>query len=143
MGATIIASVVARVVDEGVRRGVDPRALASIVGERPGLVADARVAIDAAYRCFALCLETTRDPAFPLAVARSISVEDYSVLGFASLTSPSVEVVFERMVRYGHLITDSGAWQTRRTAAHFELTWVRAGRRTLGHRAANECAVAE
>jgi len=143
MGATLLASVVARIVDEGVRRGVDPEALEAIVGPRAGLVADARVSIDATYRGFALCMQSTRDPGFPVHVARSVALEDYSVLGFASMTSPNVEVVFERMARYGHLISDSGHWHLERKPTKLELSWVRAGRRTLGHRAANECAVAE
>ncbi len=143
MGATLIASVVARVVDEGTRRGVDAKALEALVGPRAALVADARVPIDATFACFALCLETTRDPGFPIHVARSVSIEDYSVLGFASMTSPNAAVVFERMARYGHLISDSGSWGMKTTPTKLELTWVRAGKRTLGHRAANECAIAE
>lgn len=138
-----MASVVARIVDEGIRRGVDAEDLAAIVGPRERLVADARVPIDATYRCFAHCLEKTRDGAFPIHVARSVSLEDYSVLGFASMTSPNAEIVFERMARYGHLISDSGVWHMKQTSTKLELSWVRAGKRTLGHRAANECAVAE
>ena len=54
-----MASVVARVVDEGIRRGVDPKELAAIVGPREGLAADARIAIDATFRCLEHCLEKT------------------------------------------------------------------------------------
>lgn len=138
-----MATVVARIVDEGVRRGVDAKALAAIVGPRERLVADARVSMEATYRCFELCLATTRDPGFPIHVARSVALEDYSVLGFACMTSPTAAVVFERMARYGHLISDSGRWVSKVDGASVKLSWLRAGKRTLGHRAANECAVAE
>jgi AraC-like DNA-binding protein len=143
MGATLLASVVARVVDEAVRRGIDAAELAAMVGPREGLVGDARVAIEATFRIFELAMSHTRDPAFPIHVARSVALEDYSVLGFASMTSPNAEIVLERMARFGHLISDSGAWITKRSASVLELSWRRAGKRTLGHRAANECAVAE
>ena len=143
MGPTLLASVVARVVDEAVRRGVEAKELAAIVGPRDGLVGDARVSIEATFRAFSLAMGTTRDPAFPIHVARSVSLEDYSVLGFAVMTSANAEVVFERMARFGHLISDSGIWKTKRRASALELSWVRPRQRTLGVRTANECAVAE
>ncbi len=143
MGATLLASVVARIVDEAVRRGVSAAELARHVGPRARLVADARVSIVSTFACFAHCMQALDDPAFPIHVARSVALTDYSVLGFASMTSANAEVVFERLARYGHLISDSGLWRAKVTSAHVELNWVRAGRRTLGHRAANECAIAE
>lgn len=145
MVSTIAATVVARVFDVGVRSGVPAAELREILGRsRAELVDDARVPIASCYESFALCLRHTRDPGFPLRVARSVTMEDYSVLGFAMMTSATAEEAFERLARYGHLISDSGTWRARPGKSRdVELSWVRAGERTLGHRAANESAVAE
>ncbi len=144
MAPTIAASLVARIFDEGRRHGVPERGLVEAVGRpRARLLPDVRVPITAVFDAFDLCMRHTDDPGFPMHVARSVAVEDYALLGFAMMTSPSATVVLERLARYGHLISDSGAWKSRTSGPHLQLTWVRAGPRTLGHRTANECAVAE
>jgi AraC-like DNA-binding protein len=144
MVATIAASVVARMYDVGISHGVPTATLQIIIGrDRSELVGDARVAITATFECFAACLRHTNDPSFPLRVAQSVTVEDYAVLGFALITSANAAEAFDRLVRFGHLISDSGSWQANQRSSGVELAWIRAGRRHLGHRAANECAVAE
>ncbi len=144
VGATLAARVVARIVDTGVALGVPEAELAGIVG-RPlaELSEDRRVPIERAFECFAHCLRRTGDSAFPIRVAQSVTLEDYSVLGFALMTSPDAKTVLDRLVRYGDMESDSGTWRARFSAHRVRLGWVRSGRRTLGHRAANECALAE
>lgn len=144
MASTIAALVVGRLFDVGVKRGVPATTLARIVGRpRSALTDDKRIAIDRVFECFAACLKHTDDPAFPLQVARAVTPEDYSVIGFALMTSSSASEMFDRLVRYGHLITDSGSWRMKTDARGVEVDWVRPGTLTLGHRAANECAIAE
>lgn len=143
MVTTIAATVVARVFDVGVAAGVSAAELEAILRRRRAdLVDGARVSMTATYACFAHCLERTRDPGFPIHVAQSVTLEDYSVLGFALLTSTNADEALERLRRYGHIISDSGTWRSS-TQNPLELLWIRSGARTLGHRAANECAIAE
>ena len=142
MAGTIVASVAGRVFDAGVRRGVSAEALSGVLRRsRRSLTDDARLPVARLYDAFALCLRQTQDAGFPLQAATEIALEDYAVLGFALMVSESADQAFGRLARFGHLITDSGAW--RFNAETNQLDWVRAGARTLGHRAANECAVAE
>lgn len=144
MGSTIAGSVVARIFDVGVAKGTPPELLTRLVGRpRHALVEAERVPIAANFACFEACMRHTNDPGFPLDVARSVTLEDYSVLGFALMTASSAGHAFELLVRYQHIISDSGNWRLREVEQGLELQWVRAGRRTLGHRTANECAVAE
>jgi AraC-like DNA-binding protein len=144
MSSTIAATVVARIIDVGIARGVPEDLLVTIIGRpRSQLTDGARVAITAVYELFAVCLQQTNDASFPLRVASAVTTEDYSVLGFALMTSVDVTDAFDRLVRYGHMISDSGSWSARDTKGGIEIAWNRAGRRTLGHRAANECALAE
>jgi AraC-like DNA-binding protein len=144
MGSTIAGSVVARVFDVGVAQGTPYELLTRLVGRpRHALVQAERVPIAASFACFEACLRHTNDPGFPIHVASSVTLEDYAVLGFALMTASSAAHAFELLVRYQHIISDSGNWRAREVEAGVELQWVRAGRRTLGHRTANECAVAE
>lgn len=144
MGSTIAGSVVARIFDVGVAKGTPQELLTRLVGRpRHALVEAERVPIAANFACFEACMRHTNDPGFPLDVARSVTLEDYSVLGFALMTASSAAHAFELLVRYQHIISDSGNWRLREVDQGLELQWVRAGRRTLGHRTANECAVAE
>lgn len=141
---TISAAVAGRIWDVGVARGVAAARLRGIFGRpREALVRDARVPIASVYECFAECMRTCRDPSFPLGVATSVRFEDYSVLGFALMTSADGAEALERLQRHGHFITDSGQWRSKHRGAQLEIAWERAGRRTLGHRVANECALAE
>lgn len=141
---TISATLVARVWDVGVRAGLPPAELQALLGRRRDtLVRDTRVPIAQVYECFAAALRVSKDPGFPIEVATTITLEDYSVLGFALMTSTDGAEAFDRLQRYGHFITDSGEWQHRQRADEIQLIWHRAGPRTLGHRAANECALAE
>ncbi len=144
MPPTIAASVVARAAEVAIADGLSPRAVAALLG-RPlaALTTDARVPVDAMFALFAAALRHGRDPAFPLRVARAVRPDDYAALGFALERAATADEAFTRLVRYGHAISDSGGWQRVDGSDGLELRWVRAGRRTLGHRAANECAVAE
>jgi len=144
MPPTIAASVVARAVDAAIADGLTPRAVEALLGRpRAALTADARVPIDAMFALFAAALRHSRDPAFPLRVAQAVRPADYAALGFALERATTADEAFARLVRYGHVISDSGAWHRVDGDHGLELRWVRAGRRTLGHRAANECAIAE
>jgi AraC-like DNA-binding protein len=146
MTGTVVATVAARIFDVALRRGVNEAELTrTLRRKRTALTEDARVPIGLVYDAFALCLRQTRDPSLPIQVASEIQLEDYAVLGFAFLTSDSPDDSLQRLARFGHLITDSGRWSLERDPTNrlVRLTWLRAGPRSLGHRAANECAIAE
>ena len=146
MASSILASIAARVFDVAVSRRV-PRELLvqTLRRERVSLTEEARVPISWLYDCFAICLRQTQDASFPIQVATHIALEDYSVLGFALMTSENTSVALERLSRFGSFITDSGSWRMRRDQKRqlVHIDWLRSGTRTLGHRAANECAIAE
>jgi AraC-like DNA-binding protein len=145
MVRTLAATVAARAFDVGVGAGVPAAELEAIFGvPRAALGGDARVNIRDVFACFARCMQHTQDPSYPLRVAATVTMEDYAVLGFAMMTSTCVDESFARLERYGHVVSDSGAWRVAwRDDGAVRLAWDRPGARTLGHRGANECAIAE
>lgn len=144
MAHTIAAPLVAKIVDAATARGVPKRVAEEAVGvPRARLGAEARVPIVRVYELFAVVLRRLDDPGFPLAVARTVTFDDYSVLGFALERATTAKEAFERLARYGHVISDSARWSMVERGPSLELRFVREGKLGLGHRAANECAIAE
>jgi len=89
-------------------------------------------------------MRASRDDGFPVRVARTFSIEHYSVLGFAVMTAASGREAIARVVRFVSLITNHGGrWQMVETEQALHARWLRPGERSLGHRAANEAVLAE
>jgi AraC-like DNA-binding protein len=78
--------------------GVSPRVLRS---------ADERAPQPAANRLWALAVEATGDPCFGLQVARFTTPVTFHALGYAVLASRDIKAVFQRVIRFQRLITET------------------------------------
>src|SRR5262249_31782877 len=63
--------------------------------------------------------------------------------GLAVMTCTTMREAFSRVERYQHLLTTSGRWEVREARSVVRLLWNRSGKRSLGHRLANETVLAE
>jgi AraC-like DNA-binding protein len=105
---------------------------------------DAPLSLEAIFGGWAAAMRAVRDDGLPVHVARTFSIEHYSVLGFAIMTAASGREAILRVVRFSSLLTNQGGrWETEETADALHVRWRRAGPRSLGHRAANESVLAE
>jgi AraC-like DNA-binding protein len=104
-----------------------------------------RVPFEALFSVWADCMRALRDPGLPLAAAQRIRLEEYTVLGFATTTAPTFRAALAALARYGTMVADGCRWRVEDDPGHpgLRLHWERDGARTLGHRVANECAIAE
>ena len=132
---------------EAARSGVDPAPLLARLGLDPATVSDPerRVSFAALFSVWADCMRAVSEPGLPIAAARRVSLEHYAVLGFATTSAPTFRASLALLARYGTLHADGCRWELEEDAKHpgLRLRWEREGARTLGHRVANECAVAE
>ncbi|HYP97056.1 MAG TPA: AraC family transcriptional regulator [Polyangiaceae bacterium] len=105
---------------------------------------EAPLPLEAIFGAWAAAMRAVRDDGLPMHVARTISIEHYSVFGFAVMTSANGREALARVVRFVSLLTNRGGrWQMEETADALHARWVRRGERSLGHRVANESALAE
>jgi AraC-like DNA-binding protein len=141
--ATLPAVMVNAVVDAAVRRGLTRAEVAPAGLELGSLAPDALVPIPVMFAIFETIMRRLRDPGFALELARSFQLEHYPVLGFAVMTAPTSREAILRAGRFGALVTRSAQWRLVERRDVAELIWDRSGPRTLGHRIANESAVAE
>jgi AraC-like DNA-binding protein len=131
---------------EAAERGLDAGPLLSRLGLDAQTLAspERRVPFAALFSVWADCMRALRDPGLPIAAAQRIRLEDYTALGFALTAASSVRAAVSTLVRYGRFIGDGDSWGVEERAdGNLRLRWERAGERTLGHRVANECAIAE
>jgi len=144
-GFTLPAFFVRAIAAEATKRGAS----------RAKLLADARLADDAladpeepvplaaVFDAWASAMRQLRDDALPIAVARTFAIEHYPTLGFAVMTAPTGREALARVVRFGGIVSRSGRWTIEERRDGARLRWIRDGERTLGHRVANESAMAE
>lgn len=105
---------------------------------------EASVSLEALFGGWAAAMRAVRDDGLPVHVARTFSIEHYSVLGFAVMTATSGREALARVVRFVELITNHGGrWHMQESGEALQLRWLRSGERSLGHRAANESVLAE
>jgi AraC-like DNA-binding protein len=142
-----LAPVAASMVQEAAARGLAPGPLLARLGLDAASAADPerRVPFTALFEVWAECMRALRDPALPLAAAQRIRLENYTALGFAVTSASSVRAAISMLVRYGAYAADGCAWEVEALPGleGLRLHWRREGERSLGHRVANECAVAE
>jgi AraC-like DNA-binding protein len=143
--STITAILAAKLVGSAARRGLDPNPLFGLLGLRSPAEAtlERRVPIETYYELWAQVTRSLRDASLPVTLAESVRIEDFGVFGFALMTAASGREALSRTVRYVRLITDSGHWELMEGRRSARLRWCREGQRTLGHRLANESAIAE
>lgn len=105
---------------------------------------EAPLPLEAIYDGWAAAMRAVRDDGLPVYVARTFSIEQYSVLGFVVMTAASGREALARVVRFVSLITNHGGrWQMEEMTDALRVRWLRDGERTLGHRVANESVLAE
>jgi AraC-like DNA-binding protein len=142
-----LAPVAASMVHEAAARGLAPGPLLERLGLDAASAADPerRVPFAALFAVWAECMRALRDPALPLAAAQRIRLEEYTALGFAATSASSVRAAVSILVRHGGYVADGCGWEVeaRPGLQGLRLHWRREGERSLGHRVANECAVAE
>lgn len=141
------APVAASMVLEATARGLPADQLLARLGLDAASARDPerRVPFASLFSVWADCMRALRDPFLPLAAAQRVRLEDYAVLGFATTSAPSFRASLSLLVRYGTLHADGCRWEIDddRSERAITLRWEREGERTLGHRVANECAIAE
>jgi AraC-like DNA-binding protein len=128
-------------------RGIPPAPLLGRLGLDASSARDPerRVPFGALFDVWAECMRTLNDPALPIAAAQRIRLEDYTVLGFATTTAPTFRAALGMVARYSNIVADGCRFTVVDDPTHtgVRLAWERAGERSLGHRVANECAIAE
>lgn len=144
--ATLPALFLAAVVRAAEQRGVSQATI--LAGARVPAAAldvlETPLPLEALFDGWAAAMRAVRDDGLPVHVARTFSIEHYSVLGFAVMTAASGREALARVVRFVALITNHGGrWQMQETEHALHARWLRTGERTLGHRAANESVLAE
>jgi AraC-like DNA-binding protein len=142
---SITAVLAAKLIEQAARRGAARDALCTLAGLAPGqtIALDARVPIAVYYELWARAARAVDDPGLPIEAALSGRIEDFEVFGFAVMTSGLGREALLRTIRYVRLITDSGHWELAERRGEARMRWCREGERSLGHRLANEAAIAE
>ncbi len=69
-------------------------------------------------------IEATGDPALPLRVGAAIQPSDYSMLGFAAMSSVTLEQAIGVMLRYERLMQEVNATGLAVDEDHAELQWL-------------------
>jgi AraC-like DNA-binding protein len=141
--ATLPAIFITGLIERAVQRGGDRATLLAAAGPAARLPPDAPVPLVEIFAAWEVSMRAVRDPALPIAFAQGFALEHYPVLGFLAMTAPTVREAAACVVRFGDLIGTSGRWSTEESADTARMIWSRPGPRTLGHRVANESAVAE
>jgi AraC-like DNA-binding protein len=133
------------VIELAVARGASRTALVAASGVTSAELASPEqpVPVSAVIATWAAAMRALGDPGFPMAYASAFSIESYPILGFAVLTAASGREAFARAIRYGAIVSRSGAWSMVESADALTLRWAREGERTLGMRVANEAVLAE
>lgn len=104
---------------------------------------DTRVALTRHLALWDHVMRGVDDPALPIDVGATRSSADLQVRGFAVATSSSGWEAVERAIRFAGLTTDTTTVALRELRPGLvRLDFLRDGPRTLGHRCANECALA-
>jgi AraC-like DNA-binding protein len=141
----LAAIFVTSVVNEAVRRGASRGALLAASGmpEDVLLHPEAPVPLSAVLNVWEAAMRLLHDDGFPVAVARTFTLDHYPVLGFAIMTAASGREAIARMVRFTSLVSTTGRWTTEERDEVLRVRWHREGARTLGQRVANESVLAE
>jgi len=142
---TTVAGTVRRVVEVGVRQGIEQEALHRHAGFPLGCLdePEGRVAIERLFGLWTYLAKQLHDAALPIRVAEQPRLEDLHVLGFALMTAPTTRDALRTLVRHGSLLTTSGTWDVRASGRSVEIRWLRSSPSTLAHRLTNETAVAQ
>ena len=134
-------------IDAAARSGADADRLLLIAGlprrDRPG----AEVHIPAAryIELWDAVVEAVRQPAFALAVAANLQLEDNEVFGFLAMSCSTLGEAFERTAKYRALYNTGARWELQIETDAVRLIYYPwpTGKRSAGYRAATELSVAD
>ena len=122
---------------------VDTAALRRASGLPAALDGEARIGMEPVYALWGEAAAQTSDPGIGVRFAASSSFEDFGILGLAMMTCTTAREALSRVHRYQHLLSTSGRWEIKERDGVTHVEWHRDGKRTLGHRLANETVLAE
>ena len=146
---TLSSRIVGRLIDHASERGLPPRAvrdLHQITGMNPlhDEEAAVRVSMRGYFGLWASMVRATQNPGLPIELARSITIDDFELLGFLVLTSASGADAVDTLFRYLPLLTEGGEWSREASDELHVARWTRTvDGGELEHRVANEFAVAQ
>jgi AraC-like DNA-binding protein len=106
---TVLARVVARLVDLAVAEGMNRQVLTEAAGlTRVDLAdPDSRVAVSSQVALWRLIARTVTDPGFGVRGGASFNVRDGGLLGYVMCYSETVGTALRRFVRYSRILTDA------------------------------------
>jgi AraC-like DNA-binding protein len=90
-------------------QGLDGMALLQQAGMDADVLADpnGRVPLAATTRLWEIAIDATADPAFGLTVSNFVQQTTFHALGYSLIASKSLKDVFERLVRYFHIVSNA------------------------------------
>jgi AraC-like DNA-binding protein len=104
-------------------RGLDSAALCRAAGLDPSLLDDpnARCPLSITTRLWQLAVAASSDPALGLKTSQFVSPTTFHALGYALVASSSLKEMFERIVRYHHVVSDALELELRETEDGYEF----------------------
>ncbi len=143
--AFIVSTFVEKLIAYGTSRGLSSEEMLKAANLPLDSVfhAERRVPITCTMALWEMLVRELDDPGVPIKVARTCNFGDYHAYGFALMTSRTMHDVLRRTVRYSKVFTNSGVWHIEMRGEQASATWRRELPLVLGHRVANENALAE
>lgn len=102
-----------RVIEVAVARGVPRALLDALRGPEPWLELPVAERIRRSEAVWRTILDTLDDPGFPIHYARSVSPDDFGILGLAVRSAPDLRHAFDRILRFQGLFTPDPPWAWR------------------------------
>jgi AraC-like DNA-binding protein len=146
---TLSSRIVGRLIDHARLRGLEPRTVRDlhlITGVNPlhDDEAAVRVSMRGYFGLWASMVHATHNPALPIELASSITIEDFELLGFLVMTSATGADAVDTLFRYLPLLTEGGEWSLDASEDLHVARWRRVvDGGELEQRVANEFAVAQ
>jgi len=142
--ATLASAFVARLLREVGRRGIAVHDLYRATGVSPTHDdPQLRVALHVYFKLWAALIERADDPALPIVLASSLTIDDMQMLGFLAMTSASGCAAVSCISHYLSLLTEGGAWALERRGDVLAAEWQRLVPGGAEQGPANEFAVAQ
>jgi AraC-like DNA-binding protein len=141
---TIAAGMAFKLLELAVASGMSPDAVRAIpLPPRTVNGLETRIPFETQLALWETAMRALRDPGFPISVASRIRPSDYSVIGFACMTSASLGEALRLAVRYRRILSDATSWEVREDGDTAILAHHGNGPLRLGMRVNAECAIAE
>ncbi len=139
-----ISTAIARgVITYGIDHGIEPQTLHRLSGLPSSSIGDPkhRMPLSNFYSVWEHVVQALDDPAAPIAVVRRRRLEDLHVLGFVVMSSESIRVAIERVVRFQSLLSNVSCWSMVEEEAWARVSCSHITLDRLGGRLSTEAAV--